>query len=188
MPLSRSARAISFTPRSCPSRPILPSSTRGRCGRSPTRSTLSMLVVGSVVGSGMGVAHHSLLQSSTGSDWSAAAGWLSAATLQRSHMPAPLELKTPPTTSDPVAILDSALRRAISAAFGEPYADFDPQIRPSQNPQFGDYQANVAMSLAKQLGQKPRDVAMKIVAAALPELGEIAEKPDVAGPGFINIR
>src|SRR5262245_61375244 len=103
-------------------------------------------------------------------------------------MPAPLELKTPPTSSDPVVVLDAVLRRAIAAAFGEAYAEFDPQIRPSQNPQFGDYQANVAMGLSKQVGQRPRDVAMKIVAAAPPDLDEIAEKPEVAGPGFINIR
>lgn len=90
--------------------------------------------------------------------------------------------------ADPVVLLDRALRRAIAAAVGDPNADIDPLIKPSQNPQFGDFQANVAMGLAKQMGQKPRDLAMKIVAAAPPELAEIAETPEVAGPGFINIR
>jgi arginyl-tRNA synthetase len=59
-------------------------------------------------------------------------------------------------------------------------------IRPTANPQHGDYQANGAMSLAKELGQKPRDVAAKI-AERLPR-GELLEQPEVAGPGFINLR
>ena len=37
-------------------------------------------------------------------------------------------------------------------------------IRRSQDPKFGDYQANFAMSLGKQLGKPPRDVAAEIVA------------------------
>ena len=36
-------------------------------------------------------------------------------------------------------------------------------IRPAQDPKFGDYQANFAMSLGKQLGKPPRDVAAEIV-------------------------
>jgi arginyl-tRNA synthetase len=59
-------------------------------------------------------------------------------------------------------------------------------VKPTANPQHGDYQANCAMSLAKELGQKPRDVAQQI-AERLP-LGEMLEKPEVAGPGFINLR
>ncbi len=86
----------------------------------------------------------------------------------------------------PAAALDAALRSAIARAFGEQFRGVDPLISPSRNVEFGDFQANVAMSLAKQLGQKPRDVAAKIVAAA--DLGAIAEAPDIAGPGFINIR
>ncbi len=37
-------------------------------------------------------------------------------------------------------------------------------IRPAQDPRFGDYQANCAMPLGKQLGKSPREVADKIVA------------------------
>jgi arginyl-tRNA synthetase len=59
-------------------------------------------------------------------------------------------------------------------------------VKPTQNPQHGDYQANCAMSLAKELGQKPRDVAQQI-AERLPP-GELLERPEVAGPGFINLR
>src|SRR3954471_12154831 len=92
------------------------------------------------------------------------------------------------SSADPVAALNRALKSAIVSAFGDQHADVDPAIRPSQNPQFGDFQANMAMGLAKQLGQKPQDVAKKIVAAVPGELAEIAEPLEVAGPGFINIR
>lgn len=92
------------------------------------------------------------------------------------------------TAADPVAHLDRILRAAIISAFGDQFTHIDPAIRASQNPQFGDYQANMAMGLAKQFGQKPRDVAMKIVEAAGAELAGIAEPLEVAGPGFINIR
>lgn len=93
-------------------------------------------------------------------------------------------------TGDPITILDRALRSAIITAFGESLADVDPAIRYSQNPQFGDYQANAAMALAKRLGGggKPRDVALRIIESLPPEFDELAEKPEVAGPGFINIR
>jgi arginyl-tRNA synthetase len=83
-------------------------------------------------------------------------------------------------------MLDAAFRRAIGDALGDEFADADPLIRPSQNPQFGDYQSNAAMPLAKQAGAKPRDIAQKIVDAL--DIATIAEKPEIAGPGFINIR
>jgi len=67
----------------------------------------------------------------------------------------------------------------------------DPQpylamIKPAQDAKHGDYQANCAMSLAKSLGKKPRDVAQEIVDRL--ELGDFLQKPEIAGPGFINVR
>lgn len=50
---------------------------------------------------------------------------------------------------------------------------------------FGHYQFNGAMALAKILRQKPRDIAQSIVDAV--QLDGIAQKLEVAGPGFINI-
>ncbi|MDF2180073.1 arginine--tRNA ligase [Aliiglaciecola sp. CAU 1673] len=55
----------------------------------------------------------------------------------------------------------------------------------STRPEFGDYQFNGAMALAKLLKAKPRDVAEQLVKAV--ELDGIADKLEVAGPGFINI-
>jgi arginyl-tRNA synthetase len=59
-------------------------------------------------------------------------------------------------------------------------------IRTAQDPKFGDYQANFAMSLGKQLGKSPRDVATQIVAET--KLDDLCNPPEIAGPGFINLR
>jgi len=59
-------------------------------------------------------------------------------------------------------------------------------IRPAQDPQFGDYQANVAMPLGTRLKMPPRDVAQRIVAGL--DVSDLCEPPQVAGPGFINLR
>ena len=59
-------------------------------------------------------------------------------------------------------------------------------IRPAQNAQFGDYQANMAMPLGKKAGQAPREVADKIVASL--SLDDLCHPPTVAGPGFINLK
>ncbi len=63
------------------------------------------------------------------------------------------------------SFLTEQFRVAIVKAFGEAHATVDPLVRPAGNPKFGDYQANLAMSLAKVLGAKPRDIASKIVDA-----------------------
>jgi arginyl-tRNA synthetase len=59
-------------------------------------------------------------------------------------------------------------------------------IRRSQDPKFGDYQANFAMPLGKQLGKPPRDVASEVVANL--KVDGFCDPPEVAGPGFINLR
>jgi arginyl-tRNA synthetase len=75
---------------------------------------------------------------------------------------------------------------ALSRTFGEQAAGADPQVRPAGDPRFGDYQSNVAMGLAKKLGRKPREIAESIVASM--QVEDICEPPEVAGPGFINLR
>jgi arginyl-tRNA synthetase len=83
------------------------------------------------------------------------------------------------------------LRRRFAAALS-PYAE-GPQldellemVRPSQDAKFGDYQANVAMPLGKRFGKKPRDIAQEIVDRL--DVADICEPPELAGPGFINLR
>ena len=58
-------------------------------------------------------------------------------------------------------------------------------VTPAGRPEFGDYQANGVMAAAKRLKVRPRDLAEKVLAAA--ELSDLAEKVEIAGPGFINI-
>jgi arginyl-tRNA synthetase len=59
-------------------------------------------------------------------------------------------------------------------------------LLPSQDAKFGDYQANFAMSLGKRLGKPPREIAQQLV--TLVDVADICEPPEVAGPGFINLR
>jgi arginyl-tRNA synthetase len=58
----------------------------------------------------------------------------------------------------------------------------DPELRPATKPQFGHYQTNVALRLAKSEGQPPREVATRIVARL--EVADLCEPPEIAGPGF----
>jgi arginyl-tRNA synthetase len=82
-------------------------------------------------------------------------------------------------------LLQDTFRTALSGLV-EDAAPYLAMIKPAQDARFGDYQANCAMSLAKVLGRKPRDIAEEIV-RRLP-LGDVLEKPEIAGPGFINLR
>ncbi|MGH3624493.1 MAG: arginine--tRNA ligase, partial [Sciscionella sp.] len=59
----------------------------------------------------------------------------------------------------------------------------DALIRPSTR-EGVDYQCNAAMSLAKRVGRKPREVAEAIVANL--DAADLVEQPEIAGPGFIN--
>ncbi len=59
-------------------------------------------------------------------------------------------------------------------------------IRPAQDPKFGDFQANFAMSLSKQLGKSPREIAQLVVDRL--DVSDMCEPAEIAGPGFINLR
>ncbi|MFT4653446.1 MAG: arginyl-tRNA synthetase [Kangiellaceae bacterium] len=58
-------------------------------------------------------------------------------------------------------------------------------VAKSAKQEFGEYQFNGAMGLAKKLKKNPRDIAQQILEAA--DLADISDKLEVAGPGFINI-
>lgn len=82
------------------------------------------------------------------------------------------------------------LRSRFAAAVSTVAPDADvaamaAMVKPSADPKFGDYQANMAMPLAKQVGKPPRDVAAELIAAV--DLSDLCETPEVAGPGFINL-
>ncbi len=80
-------------------------------------------------------------------------------------------------------LTDALAKTSVSGDLPE---GFSAEIAPSQNPQFGDYQSNAAMVLAKQVGKNPRELAGEIVENFDP--AGICEKPEIAGPGFINFR
>jgi arginyl-tRNA synthetase len=94
-----------------------------------------------------------------------------------------------------LAQLQRHFRAALADLAGEPLdaaqlTELADMVRSSQDPNFGDYQANLAMPLGKRLGRPPRDVAAQIVQRlnAAPGFGEICLPPEIAGPGFINLR
>ena len=61
----------------------------------------------------------------------------------------------------------------------------DPRVVEAGKPEFGDYQFNGAMPLAKALRQNPRQIAQSLV-DHLPE-NPIIAGAEIAGPGFINL-
>jgi arginyl-tRNA synthetase len=65
-------------------------------------------------------------------------------------------------------------------------SEFASLVKPSANPAHGDYQANCAMPLGKVLAQPPRAVADQLVARL--DLAAVCDPPEVAGPGFLNLR
>ena len=81
------------------------------------------------------------------------------------------------------ALLSEKVSQAMIAV-GAP-ADCEAQVRQSAKVQFGDYQANGIMAVAKKLGQQPRQLAEQVLQHL--DLNGIASKVEIAGPGFINI-
>ncbi|AEW77222.1 arginine--tRNA ligase [Aggregatibacter actinomycetemcomitans] len=81
------------------------------------------------------------------------------------------------------SILSEKIKQAMLAAGAD--AQCNALVRQSGKVQFGDYQANGIMPAAKKLGINPREFAQLVLAKA--ELQDIAEKTEIAGPGFINI-
>jgi arginyl-tRNA synthetase len=85
----------------------------------------------------------------------------------------------------PLQLLQDVFKQTL-AALGTDPAPYLAQIKPAQDDRFGDYQANCAMALSRVLKRKPREIAEEIVQRL--ELGDFLEKPEIAGPGFINLR
>ena len=81
------------------------------------------------------------------------------------------------------SILSEKIKQAMIAAGAD--AQCEALVRQSGKVQFGDYQANGIMPAAKKLGLNPREFAQNVLDKA--HLQDIAEKTEIAGPGFINI-
>ena len=87
-----------------------------------------------------------------------------------------------------LALLQTRFRPALAGLVADhaKVAELLDMVRPAQDAKFGDYQANFAMPLKKDLGQPPQEIARRIIAAA--DLADLCQPPEVAGPGFINLR
>ncbi|KAL7457681.1 hypothetical protein ACHAWC_010251 [Mediolabrus comicus] len=81
---------------------------------------------------------------------------------------------------------NSIIEAAVNAAL--PFSTHDAMVTPATKAEFGDYQCNAAMSLAKSAGLNPRECATKIVDQLRPLIQDYMEEPEIAGPGFINLK
>jgi arginyl-tRNA synthetase len=82
-----------------------------------------------------------------------------------------------------------ALRAELSRAartLGAP-DDVSPILERPRDPSFGDWATNLAMTLAKPLGKKPRDIAEALI-AAMDKASVGVTAAEIAGPGFLNFR
>jgi arginyl-tRNA synthetase len=91
------------------------------------------------------------------------------------------------TGADPVAALRSAVNEAARALRGGEPSGAEPSLERPPKPEHGDYSSNAAMLLAASLGEAPRDVAAKLAAELESSLGDLLERVEVAGPGFVNL-
>jgi arginyl-tRNA synthetase len=80
------------------------------------------------------------------------------------------------------------LRRAFAAAApaGADPGRFAAAVRPCADPRFGDYQAGGCLAMGYSEGIDPRELAGRVAEAV--DLAPLAGRPDVAGPGYLNVR
>jgi arginyl-tRNA synthetase len=87
--------------------------------------------------------------------------------------------------------LRQELERRISVALSAAGAADAPAMVAPTDPKFGDYKASGVMGAAKRLKLNPRELAARVVAllqkGGANDLSDLAEKIEIAGPGFINI-
>ncbi|NQV35800.1 MAG: arginine--tRNA ligase, partial [Phycisphaeraceae bacterium] len=81
-------------------------------------------------------------------------------------------------------LLEERISEAMTALSGQP--ECPAIVRPTADPKFGDYQANGVMGLAKKMKTNPRKLAEDLVAKL--DLSDLCDAPEIAGPGFINLR
>jgi len=77
--------------------------------------------------------------------------------------------------------LQALLQPAVQEVIG---SDASAQVVPAADSRFGDYQSNVAMTLAKSLKRNPRELAQAIQEKIPDNL--LCESITIAGPGFLN--
>ncbi|MDJ0659818.1 MAG: arginine--tRNA ligase [Crocosphaera sp.] len=82
--------------------------------------------------------------------------------------------------------LTQKFQDALGKSFGSEFQTVDPQVGPARDLRHGDYQANIALPLAKKLSKNPREIAQIIIDNL--SLENVCEAPTIGGPGFINLK
>ncbi len=82
--------------------------------------------------------------------------------------------------------LIAALRRALTAIDVDPGA-VEIELTVPDRPEHGDWSSNLPLQLAKQQGEKPRDLAARIAAAIEADPPAHFDRVEIAGPGFLNV-
>jgi len=80
--------------------------------------------------------------------------------------------------------LEERVASAVSKLFSP--APPTPYVRPCLDPLHGDFQTNVALVHGKAMKKNPVEVARQLGEVIF--VRDIAEKPEIAGPGFLNFR
>jgi arginyl-tRNA synthetase len=88
--------------------------------------------------------------------------------------------------ADPKSQIEQALRSALRQEAPQ-FADVPIVLERPKQAGHGDFSSNVALQLAKALKKNPRELANALV-LKVPLEGDFMERPEVAGPGFINFR
>jgi arginyl-tRNA synthetase len=84
-----------------------------------------------------------------------------------------------------LSLIRQRFAQALNGWVDDP-AEHAQRITLARDPRHGDYQANIAMPLQKKLGQKPLDIAQRILDNL--QIDDICHPPEIAGPGFINLK
>src|SRR2546427_1670052 len=83
---------------------------------------------------------------------------------------------------DPLVPLRERVLAATRAALGDEAGEADPALHRSQH---ADYQADLALALARKLKKNPREVATAIGEKLPPD--DVIAGVEVSGPGFLNL-
>ncbi len=83
------------------------------------------------------------------------------------------------------AELSNRFTQALATAFGTDASTFDPELRAATRPEFGHFQTNLPLRLAKPLRLAPRAIGQALIDAL--DVADLCVQPTLEGQGFINL-
>ena len=92
--------------------------------------------------------------------------------------------------TDPKSQIEAAVRKALEK-IAPSHAKVPFVFERPKQASHGDFSLNIALQLAKSLNTKPRELAQSLsdtTVSVTPSILQLIEKPEVAGPGFLNFR